>query len=240
MSIALDDLKALQEEVEALKRENEQLKAEKNDAEKAFVVLEEARPRLVMVGLTVLDIHACPVKNIPEGGNVEMVDQIRLTMAGTCGGTAVTAALLGAEVHVFAAIGTDEQGDFLCNRMKSVGIVQDGIQRLPEFPTSATVINVRPNGDRPALHALGASDHLNLTESLCAKIGKLVSPTALESDGLVPILHIGSIGLKKGCDHELSVLRLLEGLRNDYTLPPNILVSSAISSRAASVRDCCN
>ena len=68
---------------------------------------------------TVLDIHACPVHKIPEGGTVEFVDQIHLSLAGTAGGTAHTAAKLGMKVHLIAAVGTDSKGQFLLQVMVS-------------------------------------------------------------------------------------------------------------------------
>ena len=42
-----------------------------------------------VVGLYILDVLGRPVTAIPEGGNVDFIDEIRLTVAGTAGGTAV-------------------------------------------------------------------------------------------------------------------------------------------------------
>ena len=40
-----------------------------------------------VVGLYILDILGRPIESIPDGGNVEFIDEIRLTVAGTAGGT---------------------------------------------------------------------------------------------------------------------------------------------------------
>ena len=50
---------------------------------------------VAIVGLTCLDIHAWPVNQIPEKGNVSFIDQISISLAGTAGGVAVTCAKLG-------------------------------------------------------------------------------------------------------------------------------------------------
>ena len=41
-----------------------------------------------IVGLVVLDILGRPIEKIPEGGNLEYIEELRLTVAGTAGGTA--------------------------------------------------------------------------------------------------------------------------------------------------------
>jgi len=46
-----------------------------------------------------------------------------------------------------------------------MGIDCSMMQRSSKTPTSATILTIRPNGDRPALHARGASDDLFVEES---------------------------------------------------------------------------
>ncbi len=41
------------------------------------------------VGLTILDILGRPVERIQPGGNVDFIDEIRLTVAGTAAGTVI-------------------------------------------------------------------------------------------------------------------------------------------------------
>ena len=50
---------------------------------------------VAVVGLTCLDIHAWPVNNIPEKGNVSFINEISISLAGTAGGVSVTCAKLG-------------------------------------------------------------------------------------------------------------------------------------------------
>ncbi|WP_370249100.1 carbohydrate kinase family protein [Nocardioides sp.] len=118
--------------------------------------------RLAAVGVHVLDTHVIGVTGIPEGSDGALVDTIRLSPAGTAGGTAMIAARLGAQVRSLGAVGTDAAGDTLLALLVREGVDVAGIVRLPEQPTSASVLPVRPNGDRPAWHCVGANGAFTL------------------------------------------------------------------------------
>ena len=65
-----------------------------------------------VVGLYILDILGRPVESIPAGGNVEFIDEIRLTVAGTAGGTVVDLAKLGLNCQAVGAVGGRRKGGF--------------------------------------------------------------------------------------------------------------------------------
>jgi hypothetical protein len=48
-----------------------------------------------VIGLYILDVLGRPVTKIPDRGNVDFIEEIRLTVAGTAGGTVVDTAKLG-------------------------------------------------------------------------------------------------------------------------------------------------
>ena len=123
-----------------------------------------------VVGLYILDVLGRPVAAIPEGGNVDFIDEIRLTVAGTAGGTCVDLAKLGLSCQAVGAVGSDEKADFVINRMEQFGIDCRHMARLEGVETSATILNVRANGERPALHARGASDHFDVTDDMLAEV----------------------------------------------------------------------
>ncbi|MEM8630631.1 MAG: sugar kinase [Pseudomonadota bacterium] len=123
-----------------------------------------------VVGLYILDILGRPVEAIPEGGNVDFIEEIRLTVAGTAGGTVVDLAKLGLNCQAVGAVGGDEKADFVLNHMKKFGIDCDLIQKLEGVETSATILNVRPNGERPALHCRGASDHFDVPPDMLSRV----------------------------------------------------------------------
>jgi sugar/nucleoside kinase (ribokinase family) len=116
--------------------------------------------KVVCLGIQIVDILGRPVAQIPEGQNVALLDEIRITVAGTAGGTSVDLAKLGAEVFAMGAIGEDEIGNFLLTTMQRYGIDTSCLKRKPGFQTSSTMLPIRPNGERPALHVPGANGEL--------------------------------------------------------------------------------
>jgi len=112
---------------------------------------------VVTMGVHVLDVLVRPVEAIPEGQGATLVDDIRMTAAGTAAGTALTLAKLGASVRTAGAIGTDPTGDLLVQLLDRAGIDTGLLVRRIDTSTSATVLPIRPNGDRPSLHLLGAN-----------------------------------------------------------------------------------
>ena len=83
---------------------------------------------------------------------------------GTAGGTAVVLSRLGAKARSFGAIGTDAMGDALLAMLSREGVDIAGLVRTPAGQTSASVIPVRPNGDRPAWHCVGANATFTLED----------------------------------------------------------------------------
>jgi sugar/nucleoside kinase (ribokinase family) len=98
-----------------------------------------------------------PVESIPEGQGGELVEQIRVTAAGSAGGTALVLAKLGASVKCAGAIGRDAAGDMLLALLERDGVDTSLLARRDDVQTSASVLPIRPNGDRPAFHVVGAN-----------------------------------------------------------------------------------
>ncbi|KAA9001315.1 sugar kinase [Affinibrenneria salicis] len=118
----------------------------------------------VFVGLTILDIAGRPVSAIPGGGEVRFIEQIRLNPAGTASGAAMNAAKLGIRTATAACLGEDEKADFILGVYRRLGIDCSLVQRTREAETSATILAIRPDGERSALHYRGASDRLFIDE----------------------------------------------------------------------------
>src|ERR687883_310701 len=113
--------------------------------------------RAVAMGVHVLDVLARPIEEIPEGQGGQLVDEIRVTAAGSAGGTALTLAKLGARTRCAGAVGTDPVGDMLLALLERGGIDTSLLLRRDDVQTSASVLPIRPNGDRPAFHVVGAN-----------------------------------------------------------------------------------
>jgi len=113
--------------------------------------------KAIAMGVHVADVLARPVEEIPAGQGGALVDEIRITAAGSAGGTALTLAKLGADVTSAGAIGTDVLGDVLVRLLGDAGVDPSLLVRRDDVQTSASVLPIRPNGDRPALHVVGAN-----------------------------------------------------------------------------------
>lgn len=167
-----------------------------------------------VIGLYILDILGRPVSRIPERGNVDFIEEIRLTVAGTAGGTVIDTAKLGLRSLAVGAVGDDEKADWVLLTLEKHGIDVSAMQRLPGIPTSATILNVRPNGDRPALHVRGASDHFDVPASAYDQVFD------------APIIHLGGTGLLKTLDGPASVTLLKEAKRRKRTVAFDLIAAS--------------
>jgi sugar/nucleoside kinase (ribokinase family) len=99
------------------------------------------------------------------------------------------------------------------------GIDVSAMQRLKGVPTSATILNVRPNGERPALHVRGASDHFD------------VPPAMYDQVFDAPIVHLGGTGLLRKLDGPASLALLKEAKRRGRTVTFDLIAASAETAR---------
>jgi sugar/nucleoside kinase (ribokinase family) len=137
------------------------------------------------VGVHILDILGRPVDSIPPGQASVLLEEIRATAAGTAAGPSVDLARLGIPVFSCGAVGGDALGDLLLMLLYKEGVDTRYVIRKPGHRTSATILPIRPNGERPALHAPGATQMLEPGD-LTAEIFDLAT-----GNDARPVLHIG-------------------------------------------------
>jgi len=82
---------------------------------------------VITMGAHILDVLVRPVTDIPPGQE-------------TAG-----------------AIGADPAGDLVVSLLDRAGVDTCLVVRKPDVPTSISVLPIRPNGERPSLHLLGAN-----------------------------------------------------------------------------------
>lgn len=120
--------------------------------------------RLLAVGLTTLDILGRPIDAIPEGGAGSLIDKIEIMPAGTAGGMVLVAAALGVEAALVSAVGEDRIARFIRLVYEDYGVDTTLVPTLPGMTTSATILPIDSQGQRPTFHALGASMFMPLTD----------------------------------------------------------------------------
>ena len=120
--------------------------------------------RVAVIGPHILDVLGRPVESIPAGQGSARLTEIRATAAGTAAGTGVDLAKLGHSVRSIGAVGTDLLADVLIAALAAHGVDTGGLVRTAAAQTSATILPIRPNGERPALHVPGATRLLRLAD----------------------------------------------------------------------------
>lgn len=166
---------------------------------------------VVCLGVHIVDILGRPVTHIPPGQGRQLLDQIRVTAAGTAAGTSVDLAKLGADVTNMGAIGDDLLADFLTSVLDSHGIETDLLARKRGVQTSATILPIRPNGERPALHTPGATptltrDDIDLGTIATADVLHVGGPDVLGDFGGEPLRDVLEFARTKGVTTTMDVL----------------------------------
>ncbi len=145
-------------------------------------------PRVACVGIYILDVLGRAIDVLPTTQSAVIIDEIRMTVAGTAGGTAVDLARLGADVLAVGAVGADNVGAFVRTLLQQEGVDTAGLVVKPGVPTSATMLPISSAGVRPAWHVRGANAALGRDD--------------LPWDALagVDALHYGGVSALPGLD----------------------------------------
>jgi sugar/nucleoside kinase (ribokinase family) len=189
----------------------------------------------VSLGVHIVDVLGRPVSHIPPGQGRQLLDEIRITAAGTAAGTSVDLAKLGADVIAMGAVGDDLLADFLTSVLDRHGIDTHLLARKQGVQTSATILPIRANGERPALHTPGATSSLtegdiDLAAIETADVLHVGGPDVLGRFSGEPLLRVLEFARSKGVTTTMDVLssrdasawdRLRPLLRNVQYFMPN-------------------
>ncbi|MBO9697951.1 MAG: sugar kinase [Sphingopyxis sp.] len=150
---------------------------------------------LLAVGLTTIDITVHPVVSLPEGEAGQIVEKIVLSPAGTAGGTALVAQKLGLSTGIASAVGDDPQGQLIRWMFDAAGVDTSLLGVDPAWPTSTTVLPIRPNGDRPNWHMMGASIFAPVTDAVFTALARTAA------------VHWGGVGFPGAAGRGAELLR---------------------------------
>jgi sugar/nucleoside kinase (ribokinase family) len=110
----------------------------------------------VSVGVTILDIIGFPINALPSGESTELIQQIQICPAGTAAAPAVIAARQGLDSTLVGAVGDDDMGRFLVDKLQRENVDTRLIQVRQDMPTAATILPINDSGARPNWHSPGA------------------------------------------------------------------------------------
>ena len=116
--------------------------------------------RVVTLGAHVLDVLVHPAVELSGHDSAALVEEIRLTVAGTAGAVAVDLARLGAQVTTIGTVGDDATAGLLLQLLEGEGVDTRQLVRRPELRTATSVIPVGADGSHSTWHMRGALNRL--------------------------------------------------------------------------------
>jgi sugar/nucleoside kinase (ribokinase family) len=152
--------------------------------------LRDSHPKVACVGTYIVDVLGRPIAELPDERASAFVEEIRMTPAGTAGGTSVDLARLGASVVAVGAIGRDAIGDFLVGALEAAGVDMVLLVRKDGVQTSATMLPIPPDGRRLAWHVPGANSAFGLDDVPWQELGECAA------------VHLGGLTRLPGIDGE--------------------------------------
>lgn len=105
-------------------------------------------PKVVCLGVHLLDV----LVRHPTAPSIEpgwqILEDLRITAAGTAAGPAVDLAKLGAQPLAVGVIGADFEGNVVCDLMSEHGVDVGGMVRDEGGPTHVSLLFIGPDGER--------------------------------------------------------------------------------------------
>jgi sugar/nucleoside kinase (ribokinase family) len=167
--------------------------------------------KFVSVGVTIVDIVGTTIESIPENDGTEIIQSIHMCPAGTAAAPAVIAARQGLDTSLIGAVGKDDFGRYLLDKLAQEGVDTSLMQMRDDMPTAATMLPINSRGERPNWHMPGAF--------------LLLEPTDEVRAGIVSADHIhwGGIGLLFNFDGEVAASIMAEARANGATITADLI-----------------
>lgn len=153
--------------------------------------------RILVVGNSVVDVIGLAPEKLPAFGElVPGRGPARMCIGGNGAIAAAAAAALGADVELASAVGDDQWGRWLADRLMALGVGVGQLQARSDGPTSTTISLVRPDGERALVThngVAGAHDPREVSvdgmpEGSWLLVGALLLVPSYSGDGLRALL----------------------------------------------------
>ena len=136
------------------------------------------------LGNAVADVLARPVDGLATSGTSQPLDDVALGPGGNAVNTAVALARMGISVRLAAAIGDDQFGQFLAERIRAEGIDDADLVAIPGAKTSTSIVLIESSGERRFLHLRGvnaffSTQHLDWSKVEGARVFHYASAFAM-------------------------------------------------------------
>jgi sugar/nucleoside kinase (ribokinase family) len=122
-------------------------------------------PKVVCLGVHLLDVLVRPSQDPSPPEGWQLLDDLRITAAGTAAGPAVDLAKLGAEPISIGVLGADYEGDLVVDLMRGHGVDVSRLVRAEGQPTHVSLLFIGSDGERnPVMIRPGAGRPLTLDD----------------------------------------------------------------------------
>jgi len=149
------------------------------------------------IGLMVCDLIFSPVREDIMFSDSVSPDHYQIMPGGDALNAAINMSRLGLKVRLAGCVGCDPLADFLTLKASESGVDISGINRLPEYPTSTSVVLVDECGERHFLY-YGKANHAlvidmiepsQLSDTRIVHVGSAMALDGLDGDGLARLFH---------------------------------------------------
>jgi sugar/nucleoside kinase (ribokinase family) len=105
-------------------------------------------PKVICLGVHLLDVLVRPSQQANPAAAWQLLDDLRITAAGTAAGPAVDLAKLGARPVSMGVIGDDFEGNVVVDLMSEHGCDVSRLVRTEGAPTHVSLLFIGPTGER--------------------------------------------------------------------------------------------
>ena len=117
--------------------------------------------RILCAGLTVIDIMACPISPEILTADSTVADYIRPGAGGDAMNVAIGLSKLGQSAAIAGRVGNEVFGSYIRQYAASFGVDVSGIKVSGDGRTAATLVLIRPDGERSFVYSGGESDRFS-------------------------------------------------------------------------------
>ncbi|MCR8722766.1 carbohydrate kinase family protein [Frigidibacter sp. ROC022] len=165
------------------------------------------------LGFHTFDALCRPVSALSPDGSTTFVEDFAIAISGAAGSAAVVAAKHGLSVQAVGGVGNDLMGDWVLRRFADFGVDTEMMQRCDGVATSSSIVTTRPDGQRPALHKLGATGAFYVDD---AQVDRVLDTR---------ILHVGGVGLMDAMDRGRNAEIMAEASKRGITTTLDVFAS---------------
>ena len=155
---------------------------------------------------------------LPEPGETVAGGPLELLPGGKSGNQAAAAALLGADVRMFGAVGSDRNADFLLDHLAAAGVDTSHVRHV-DGPSGLTVITVDASAENTIVYSAGSNAQVSV-DYVESKIGELTGADVL---GLCLESPIETVTACARMCHEAGVRVLLNDSPFTADLPAELI-----------------